>query len=291
MSKPIIEIKGLWFSYDKDKQEKEEKYWNWVLKDINLDIYPGEFVAIIGQNGAGKTTLMKQINGLNLPDKGNVMINQQNLKDIKFNEKASRIGYVYQNPDHQIFNLTVDSEISFGPRHLGVPEEEINKGIETVKAAVGLTDMGAEYPFALGRGQRQKLAVASVLVMNPPILIIDEPTTGLDWVGGVAMMDLIQSLHKQGHTIIMITHDMRIVSMYAHRVVVMAQGKILLDNSPKEVFKQRDILSQAFLQPSQINRIYSKLSESFDIPKDILSVDEAFEHISNLIMKGKEYGT
>jgi energy-coupling factor transport system ATP-binding protein len=233
---------------------------------------------------------MKQINGLNLPDKGEVLVNQRNLKDIKFSEKASEIGYVYQNPDHQIFNLTVNSEISFGPRHLGVPEEEINKRVDEVRSAVGLENLGEEYPFALGRGERQKLAVASVLVMNPPILIIDEPTTGLDWKGGVAMMNLIQGLHKQGHTIIMITHDMRIVSLYAHRVIVMAQGKILLDDTPRKVFAESEVLREAFLQPSQINRICSKLAENSEMPRDVLSVDEAFEHYSNLLLKGKENG-
>ena len=152
---------------------------------------------------------------------------------------------------------------------------------------MGLVELEDDYPFALGRGERQKLAVASILSMNPPILIIDEPTTGLDWKGGMAMMNLIRELHQQGHTIIMITHDMRIVSLYAQRVVVMAQGEILLDGTPKEVFKEDEILSKAFLQPPQINRICKGLSEEFNMPLDILSVDEAFESYKSLISRGK----
>ena len=295
MDKPIIQVKDLWFNYNKDNDDKkkskkinyDDPNIEWVLKDVNLEVNAGEFVAIIGQNGAGKTTLVKHFNGLNNAVKGEVIVNHRNVKDIPFKEIAAEVGYVYQNPDHQIFNLTVDEEISFGLKHLGESEEQIAERVKEVRATVGLVELEDDYPFALGRGERQKLAVASILSMNPPILIIDEPTTGLDWKGGMAMMNLIRELHQQGHTIIMITHDMRIVSLYAQRVVVMAQGEILLDGTPKEVFKEDEILSKAFLQPPQINRICKGLSEEFNMPLDILSVDEAIESYKSLIYRGK----
>lgn len=294
IEEPIVKVEGLWFTYEEDVRKKKDgelkdypsSYSGWILRDLDLEINRGDFVAIIGQNGAGKTTLVKHFNGLNKAIKGVVKVNQRDVNDIPFKEIAEQIGYVYQNPDHQIFNLTVDEEISFGLKQMGLPEEEIKERVKQVREIVGLRDLEDEYPFALGRGQRQKLAVASILAMDPPILIIDEPTTGLDWRGGLAMMNLIKDLHDRGHTIIMITHDMRIVSMFSERVVIMAQGKVLFDGETRDAFVQYDTLKEAFLQPPQINRISKGLSDALDFPKNILKIDEAVDAYQKLMQRG-----
>lgn len=266
-TQPVIEVKDLWFRYENQ---------DWALRGIDLSICPGEFLAIIGQNGAGKTTLVKHFNGVLTPVKGGVVVAGRETKSYSLEEMATKVGYCYQNPDHQIFNLTVRSELEFGLRNIGLPEEEIERRINQVLETVELKGMEEEYPFALSRGQRQKLAVGTILAMNPPVMIIDEPTTGMDWRGGVMMMNLIKELHELGHTIIMITHDMRIVTEYADRVIVMAQGRILADGTPKEVFVQDDVLKEAFIEAPQITRIAQALAQ-YGIDKGILTVKEATE--------------
>jgi energy-coupling factor transport system ATP-binding protein len=263
---PIINVKDLWFRYD-DLQD-------WVLRGVDLQIRPGEFLAIVGQNGAGKTTLVKHLNGILTPDKGKVLVAGRDSHEIPLEEMATQVGYCYQNPDHQIFNLTVRKELEFGLRNLGVPDDEIERRIQIVLKTVELEGYEEEYPFALSRGQRQKLAVGTILAMNPPVMIIDEPTTGMDWRGGVQMMNLIKELHEVGHTIVMITHDMRIVTSYASRVVVMAQGQVLAEGTPREVFVQTNVLREAFLEAPQICRIAQALAE-FGIDRRILSIEEA----------------
>lgn len=273
----IVEARDLWFRYEGG---------DWALHGVDLSIKPGEFLAILGQNGAGKTTLVKHFNAILMPAKGEVLVQGRHTKDIPFAEVASTVGYAYQNPDHQIFNMTVREELEFGLRHLGRPEEEIKDRVEKVIETVGLTGLEEEYPFALSRGQRQKLAVGSIQAMDPPVMIIDEPTTGLDWRGGIAMMELIRELHEQDHTIVMITHDMRIVAQYAQRVVVMARGEVLGSGTPKEIFAQSEMLEEAFLRAPQITRITQALSDH-GIPSGILTVDEAVEVIGNLVAEGK----
>lgn len=275
-SSPMIEVRDLCYRYpDQD----------WVLRDVNLSIYPGEFVAIIGQNGAGKTTLVKHFNGILKPIQGQVLVNGRDTRDIPFSEIAYLVGYCYQNPDHQIFKLTVREEVEFGPLNLGVPEQETKQRAQQVLDTVGLTGLEEEYPFALSRGQRQKLAVASILATNPPVMIIDEPTTGMDWRDGTAMMDLIKELHDTGRTIVMITHDMRIVTSYASRVIVMRQGQIVADGTPREIFVQTELLNDAFIQAPQITRIAQELSK-YGLPPDILTVEEATNAIERLLKRG-----
>jgi energy-coupling factor transporter ATP-binding protein EcfA2 len=269
---PILDVKNLWFRYQGQ---------DWAVRGVNLSIYPNEFVAIIGQNGAGKTTLVKHFNGILTPEQGSVTVAGQDIKNIPLEKMATQVGYCYQNPDHQIFNLTVQSELEFGLRNMGVPEEEIKVRIDQVLETIELKGLEEEYPFSLSRGQRQKLAVGTILAMNPPVMIIDEPTTGMDWRGGVTMMNLIKDLHEMGHTIIMITHDMRIVAAYATRVIVMTQGSILGDGSAKEIFSQSDILQTAFLEAPQITRIAQSLSK-YGIDKGILTTDEAVEAFKKL---------
>ncbi len=274
--KPIVDVQNLWFRYENQ---------DWALRDINLQIQPGEFVAIIGQNGAGKTTLVKHFNGILLPEKGKVLVNGEETKNIPLDQMATRVGYCYQNPDHQIFNLTVRSELEFGLKNLHIPEDEIHKRINRVLETVELKGFEEEYPFALSRGQRQKLAVGTILAMNPPLMIIDEPTTGMDWKGGEAMMNLIKDLHESGQTIVMITHDMRIVTAYASRVVLMAQSQVLAEGTPREIFVQDDLLRKAFIEAPQITRIAQALAD-YGLDRDVLTVEEAVASYRRLMLKG-----
>lgn len=243
-----------------------------ALTDVSLEVPEGQFLALVGQNGSGKTTLAKHFNGLLRPERGSVLVNGSDIKDRATADLASTIGYCYQNPDHQIFAATVFEEIEFGPRNLGVPEEEVVRRTGRLLDLVRLRAEADRYPFSLGRGQRQKLAVASVLAMEPRIVIVDEPTTGLDWQGGEAMMEVMAELHRAGRTVVIITHDMNIVAEYAQRVVVMANGKIVADGEPADVFVQESALREAFLRPPQAFRIARQRPDLFG---SALTVTEA----------------
>lgn len=245
---------------------------SYALADVSIEIPDGQFIALVGQNGSGKTTLAKQFNGLLRPERGRVAINGTDIADRETADLASTIGYCYQNPDHQIFAATVFEEIEFGPRNLGVPEEEVVRRTRRLLDLVRLRSESDRYPFSLGRGQRQKLAVASVLAMEPRIVIVDEPTTGLDWQGGEAMMAVMAELHRDGRTIVIITHDMNIVAEYAQRVVVMANGRIVADGEPADVFVQESALREAYLRPPQAFRIARQRPDLFG---SALTVEQA----------------
>jgi energy-coupling factor transporter ATP-binding protein EcfA2 len=245
---------------------------SYALADVSIEIPDGQFVALVGQNGSGKTTLAKQFNGLLRPERGRVAINGTDIADRETADLASTIGYCYQNPDHQIFAATVFEEIEFGPRNLGVPEEEVVRRTRRLLDLVRLRSESDRYPFSLGRGQRQKLAVASVLAIEPRIVIVDEPTTGLDWQGGEAMMAVMAELHRDGRTIVIITHDMNIVAEYAQRVVVMANGRIVADGEPADVFVQESALREAYLRPPQAFRIARQRPDLFG---SALTVEQA----------------
>jgi len=241
-----------------------------ALKEINLTIEAGEFVAFVGQNGAGKTTLAKHLNGLLKPTSGNVIVNGMNTSQYDTSHLSKTIGYVFQNPDHQIFSVTVEKELEFGLKNAGFKGKEIKERVDQVLQYTGLERYRSVHPFSLGKGERQMIAVASILVLKPKLLIIDEPTTGSDWVGIQTMMGLIRNLHDAGTTIIMISHDMDLVAQYAKRVIVLKDGRILLDGTPQDVFSNEQILHHSAIIPPQLCRLSSQL-------KDILSHETFIE--------------
>jgi energy-coupling factor transport system ATP-binding protein len=249
-SDTLIKTENLSFGYIKD---------NLIIKQMNLEIDQGDFVAIIGQNGAGKTTLAKQLNGLLIPTSGKVFIDGQDVTGKKPEEMASIIGYVFQNPDHQIFSTTVYNEILFGLKIANLSQTEINQRIEEVLEFTNLSDFKDTHPFSMGKGERQKLAVASILALKPKILVVDEPTTGQDWKGIRVMMEMMKTLNEHGTTIIMITHDMDVVSRYANHVILMNQGEILLQGRPEEVLAETEILRQASVTTTQTVRLCKQL--------------------------------
>jgi len=250
-----------------------------ALQTINLDIFANQFIAFIGQNGAGKTTLAKCLNGLLKPSSGYVRIEGLDTRDKGTVKKiVTKVGYVFQNPDHQLFNNTLYKEIAYGPRNIGLDEKEVQERVYEAANVCGIeTSLLQEHSFFLTKGLRQRVAIASILAMRPRTIIVDEPTTGQDLRQSIEVMNFLRSLWKnEGHTIIIITHEMPIVSQYAERVVVLAKGKILLDGTTREVFSEPELLAQSFVKPPQITRLAQALNGN-GIPRNILTVSEMMD--------------
>lgn len=250
--KQIVEVKDLTYTYESGKK---------ALDDISITIHEGDFVALIGQNGAGKTTLAKHFNSIFKPASGKVFVCGKDTADYEPENLAQYIGYVFQNPDHQIFSSTVYKELEFGLKNTGLPPEETVKRISEVMEITGISHLKDEHPFSLGKGERQKIAVASILALNPQILVVDEPTTGQDWDGINAMMNLIDTLHKKGTTIIMITHDMDVVARYAKRTIVLNEGKVIADGNTADVLADTATLNKSFVDTPQIIELSKLLME------------------------------
>ena len=252
-----------------------------ALFDVNLTIGEQEFIAFIGQNGSGKTTLSKCLNGLLKPTTGSVIVEgiDTRTKGV-VKQLVTKVGYVFQNPDHQLFNDSVEKEIAYGPRNIGLPEEEVKARVQEAAAVAGVgPDHFATHPFFLTKGLRQRVAIASILALKPRTIVVDEPTTGQDMPQSIEVMNFLQRLWKdQGHTIIIITHEMSIVARYARRVVALGRGRVLLDGTTREVFAQPEILNQTYVEPPQITRLGQALNSR--LPRDVLTVEEmqtAFE--------------
>jgi len=238
---PLVEVRALSFNYPDGPP---------VLDSIDLRIAPGEFVAIIGQNGSGKTTLAKHLVGLLHPTAGAVVLNGRDRTAMLPAETAAEVGYVFQNPDHQIFAATVEDEVAFGPRNFNLAPDDIQRRCDEVLRAVGLQDARALDPFLLSKGERQRLAVASVLALRPRLLILDEPTTGLDYREQRRMMALVTELNREGIAIVMITHTPWLVAEYARRVVLIRRGRKLFDGGVREFFTRDELLaSSSFRAP------------------------------------------
>jgi energy-coupling factor transport system ATP-binding protein len=256
---PIIEVDGLSHSYPNGFA---------ALEGVDMTVRQGEFLAILGQNGSGKTTLVKHFNGLLKPTEGMVKVEGEETTEQGMLRLGQRVGYVFQNPDHQIFSETVFDEVSFGPRIREMDDAEVRERVDEALSAVGLEGRGDEDPFGLTKGERQRVAVASVLAVRPEVLILDEPTTGLDYAEQRSMMDLVGRLNEAGSTIIVVTHTMWVVAEYAHRVVVVRDGRINLSGTVREVFSREDELWDASLRPPHI----VSLGNSLGYP--VLSVEE-----------------
>ncbi|OGS42525.1 MAG: hypothetical protein A3K67_07570 [Euryarchaeota archaeon RBG_16_62_10] len=244
-----------------------------ALKGLNLDIRSGEFVAIVGGNGSGKTTFAKTLNGLLRPTSGLVTIGGRPAASMTVAELAKTVGYAFQNPDHQLFSSSVENEVRFGPRNLGYPEAEVAKKVEAAIDAMDLGPIRGHPPLSLRLSDRRRTSIASVIAMDPKVLILDEPTTGLDLAETEALMESVCKLNREGRTVVLITHDMRLVAEYAHRVVVMAAGRVLLDTDASGAFSDLALLGQSNLEPPQVTLLAHRLSDR-GVPKDIISPEE-----------------
>ncbi len=236
---PLIRIEDVWFRYANRP----------VLQNLDFVVYQGEFVALLGENGSGKSTMARLLNGLLSPTKGRILINSMDTRIASIHELAKQVGLVFQNPDHQIFAETIWEEVTFGVKNLGYSEEEISVRVQEALEAVGLSVKKSRTldPFSLRKGDRQRVAVASVLAMRPSLLVVDEPTTGLDAQESDRMMEMIRKLNQAGHTIIMITHSMRIVAEYAHRCLLLKDGQVVADGSPRDIFDNPHLVQTASL--------------------------------------------
>lgn len=254
-----------------------------ALDDVSLTINKGEFIGIIGHTGSGKSTLIQHFNGLEKATSGTIYFDGQDVYDKDFNMKSlrSRVGLVFQYPEHQLFETTVLEDVKFGPKNLGLGKVEVDlRAFEAIKQ-VGLSEKCYDdSPFELSGGQKRRVAIAGVLAMKPEILILDEPTAGLDPRGRDEILDQIAKLHKEGLTVILVSHSMEDVAKYADRIIAMNSGKVAFDGTPKEVFRHYKELERMGLSAPQITYVMQAMKElGLDVDTDVSTVEEAKEEI------------
>ncbi len=276
----MLEVKNIKYSYNKDYQ---------ALKGVSLKVEEGEMVALLGKNGAGKSTLFLHLNGIYEPDEGQVFIDGEELKYdkkslLKFRQK---VGIVFQNPDDQIFAPTVEEDVAFGPLNLDLPMEEVQKRVTESLARVGMSGFEKKAPHHLSGGQKKRVAIAGILAMKPKIMVLDEPTAGLDPQGVTDLSILLKELNDEGITIIISTHEVNLVPTYAKRVFVLVDGLLIAEGSPKEIFAQPEILEKANLEVPIVTELFQELEkEGFDMNSDYpLTIDEAKDKFLKLLNK------
>ena len=260
-----MKVKGLNYTYPNGYQ---------ALHNINMEVGEHEFVAIIGQNGAGKSTFLKNLTGLHKPTSGEVIIDGTKTTEISVARLSTKIGFVLQNPDRQLFANTIEDEIAFGPKNLKLSEEQIKDRVNKALEFVGLQGRGKDYPPALSKGERAKVVIASVLAMNPKIVVLDEPTTGQDYKGCQTIMGIGKHLYEEGHTVLVVTHHMALVTEYCKRAVVFCKGGIMMDGPVDQVFKREEELKSTFIMPPQITRLGNVLQSRLRTDHTFTRVDE-----------------
>ena len=251
-----------------------------ALRDVNLEIQDGEFIGLIGHTGSGKSTLIQHLNGLLKATSGQIYYNEQNIYDSKYRmiDLRSHVGLVFQYPEHQLFEMTVLKDVCYGPKNLGLDDEAAAERAKEALAMVGMTEKDYEKsPFELSGGQKRRVAIAGVLAMHPEVLVLDEPTAGLDPKGRNDILDQISALHKQtGITVILVSHSMEDVAKYVERIIVMKQGEVFMDGTPKEIFRQSEDLESVGLAAPQVTYVMRQLHKIFpELPKDVTTVEEA----------------
>ena len=273
----MIEVKNLKYSYNSQYQ---------ALKGVSLKVNKGEMVSLLGKNGAGKSTLFLHLNGIYEPDEGQVFIDGEELKYdkkslLKFRQK---VGIVFQNSDDQIFAPTVEEDVAFGPLNLGLPMEEVQDRVEDALARVGMSGFEKAAPHHLSGGQKKRVAIAGILAMKPEIMVLDEPTAGLDPQGVTNLSILLKQLNDEGITIIISTHEVDLVPDYADKIFVLVDGLLIGEGTPKEIFSQPEILEKANLKVPIVTDLFQQLeTEGFDMNGDYpLTISEAKEKFIDL---------
>ncbi len=260
----------------------------YALKDVGFTIEDGQFVGLIGHTGSGKSTLIQHLNGLLRATSGHIYYNGEDIYGEGYDRKTlrSKVGLVFQYPEHQLFEVDVFADVCFGPRNLGLPKEEVEERARAALAQVGLDEsFYKQSPFELSGGQKRRVAIAGVLAMAPDVLILDEPTAGLDPKGRDEILDEISMLHKEKHmTIILVSHSMEDMARYADRLLVMDRGEKVYDDLPKNVFRHYKELEKIGLAAPQITYVVHELKEhGVDIPDDLTTVEEARDAILKVI--------
>jgi len=263
VKKPLLNIDKLWFSYGERA----------VLRDIKVTFNKGEFIAIMGRNASGKTTLVKHLNGLLRPNKGRVILDGIDTRQYSVAELSCQVGYVFQNPNDHLFADTVEEEVAFSLRNQGMAQDNIDESVERMLNWFRLTRYRKSYPRDLSGGEKQRLALASILVTSPRILILDEPTRGMDYALKMELMTFLADYCQCGNTVIMVTHDVETVAECADRVILLSEGGVVVDGS------KREVLSKALLFSPQINRLSQALS-SYGIADTTLTIDEMIGQIA-----------
>ena len=276
----MLEVKNIKYSYNTDYQ---------ALKGVSLKVEKGEMVALLGKNGAGKSTLFLHLNGIYEPDEGQVFIDGEELKYdkkslLKFRQK---VGIVFQNPDDQIFAPTVEEDVAFGPLNMGLSMDEVQDRVEEALARVGMSGFEKTAPHHLSGGQKKRVAIAGILAMKPEIMVLDEPTAGLDPQGVVNLQKLLRELNGEGITIIISTHEVDLVPNYAQRVFVLVDGLLIAEGTPKDIFSKPEILEKANLKVPIVTELFQSLeAEGFDMQGDYpLTIDEAKDKFKELLGK------
>ncbi|MBU5591774.1 energy-coupling factor transporter ATPase [Clostridium sp. MSJ-4] len=286
-----IKIENLTHIYMKNSPFEKK-----ALDDVSLELNDGEFIALIGHTGSGKSTLIQHLNGLLKPNSGKIIIDEKDIlkKGVKLSEVRKKVGLVFQYPEYQLFEETIEKDIAFGPKNLGLDDDEILKRVKRAMKMVGLDyeEYRNKSPFDLSGGQKRRVAIAGVVAMEPKILILDEPTAGLDPKGRDEILGQIKELHKDYNmTIILVSHSMEDVAKVADRVIVMSKGKCILDGQPKEVFKEIDTLENVGLAAPQVTYLVKELrNKGMDIPEEIFTVNQAKEAILKIIASSKNVG-
>ena len=274
-----VEIKNLTHVYMKDTVFQHK-----ALNDVSLTIEDGEFIGLIGHTGSGKSTLIQHLNALLKPSSGNIIIDGIDItaKGVSLKKIRQTVGLVFQYPEHQLFEETVFKDVAFGPQNLGLSKDEIEMRVKDALTLVGLDydKLKDVSPFELSGGQKRRVAIAGVLAMKPKVLILDEPTAGLDPKGRDEILGEITRLHQlQKITVVLVSHSMEDIAKLVDRIIVMSKGKIVLTDTPRNVFMQADMLKSIGLDVPQVTHLVNELNKKGLGIKDCISVDEAFDEL------------
>ena len=283
-----IEVKSLSYAYESGLASAKN-----AVDDVSLSVEKGEFIGLIGHTGSGKSTLIKQLNGLLRPTAGQVLLDGKDIwaEPKKIREVRFRVGMVFQYPEHQLFEDTVGKDIAFGPLNMGLSQDEVEQKVHDACAFVGLeADALSKSPFDLSGGEKRKAAIAGVLAMDPEILILDEPTAGLDPLAKEHLLSRISDYNRQrGKTVILISHSMEDIARYADKVAVLNEGQLVMFDSTRKVFARTESLKEIGLRPPQVTSIMSALRENFPcLGEGILTVAEGVEAVLNLMRNRSE---
>lgn len=285
----IIDIKDLNYIYNPNTPFEKK-----ALDNINIQINEGDFIGLIGHTGSGKSTLVQHLNGLMKPTSGTIIVDGKNIteKGASLRDVRQKVGLVFQYPEHQLFEESVYKDISFGPKNLGLSDEEVNQRIRHAMDLVGLDfeSLKDRSPFELSGGQKRRVAIAGVIAMKPKVLVLDEPTAGLDPSGRDEILDEVKELFKkEGITIILVSHSMEDVARLVDRIFVMHKGRLVIDDTTREVFKRASDLEEIGLGIPQITKFMKRFKEKGnDIDDNILTVEEAKEEIMKFLRRKRD---
>lgn len=288
MAAPLLEVEHAWFHYPLDDAPQRRRAGRrtagapeaaadttpWALRDVSLSVRPGEFLALVGRNGSGKSTLARCLNGLLRPTRGSVHSGGRDVRDTPVGLLAREVGYVFQNPDHQLFLPSVRREIAWGPTNLGLSDAEVTETTSTMLHRFGLQEVADRHPALIGRGLRRMTALAAVAALRPRALILDEPTGGLDHRLTANLLSILhQERVDEGTALILITHDMALVAQHASRMLVLRDGALLADGPPDVLFDDAALMEQAGLLPPETVTLVRELRPTHPLPPGITTPD------------------